>query len=117
MRAFIDLKGFDDVAPVAPGVAGFLRALGVAASRIPVGLAERAGLYRSLSADRRMLDGPALRQRARWGDSTALGVFGWLWGAGGEGPEVAQWFTVGFVGVFGDEFADAVVEGFDGVRA
>ncbi|GAB3897233.1 hypothetical protein GCM10029964_079760 [Kibdelosporangium lantanae] len=56
-QLFVDLKGFGADDPVEPGVAltGFLRALGVAESRIPVGVTEQAALYRSLLADRRML--------------------------------------------------------------
>ncbi|MEV0088735.1 transcriptional regulator [Saccharopolyspora sp. NPDC050642] len=54
---FVDLRGFDDADPVAPAQAlsGFLRALGVPAARIPDELDERAALYRSVLADRRLL--------------------------------------------------------------
>jgi DNA-binding SARP family transcriptional activator len=56
-QLFVDLKGFNEDEPVEPGVAltSFLRALGVAESRIPVGVTEQSALYRSLLADRRML--------------------------------------------------------------
>ena len=49
---FIDLHGYDE-SPVEPGQAldALLRALGVAAERIPPGLQERAGLYRSVLAE------------------------------------------------------------------
>ncbi|MET0132398.1 MAG: BTAD domain-containing putative transcriptional regulator, partial [Kibdelosporangium sp.] len=54
---FVDLKGFDEGDPVEPGsaLAGFLRALGVPDARIPVLLEERAAMYRSLVAGKRML--------------------------------------------------------------
>ncbi|MGI8309140.1 BTAD domain-containing putative transcriptional regulator [Saccharopolyspora hattusasensis] len=54
---FVDLRGFDDADPVAPeqALSGFLRALGVPAARIPDDLDERAALYRSVLADRRLL--------------------------------------------------------------
>jgi tetratricopeptide (TPR) repeat protein/transcriptional regulator with XRE-family HTH domain len=57
-QLFIDLHGYTDgVAPVEPGEAldRMLRALGVAGERIPAGLDERAGLYRSRLAGQRML--------------------------------------------------------------
>jgi tetratricopeptide (TPR) repeat protein/transcriptional regulator with XRE-family HTH domain len=55
---FIDLHGFTDgVAPVEPGDAlnRMLRSLGVPGEGIPADLDERAGLYRSRLADRRMM--------------------------------------------------------------
>ncbi|RCW43542.1 DNA-binding SARP family transcriptional activator [Halopolyspora algeriensis] len=57
-RLHASLRGFDsERAPLSPGevLAGFLKALGVAADAIPVDLDERAALYRSLLADRRVL--------------------------------------------------------------
>jgi DNA-binding SARP family transcriptional activator/tetratricopeptide (TPR) repeat protein len=53
-----DLRGFDPAGePVSPGTAvrGFLSALGVAAGSIPPGLEAQTALYRSLTAERRML--------------------------------------------------------------
>jgi tetratricopeptide (TPR) repeat protein/DNA-binding SARP family transcriptional activator len=57
-QLFIDLHGYTEgVAPVEPGEAldWMLRSLGVAGDRIPAGLDERAGLYRSRLAERRMV--------------------------------------------------------------
>jgi len=57
-QLFIDLHGYTDgVAPVEPGEAldRMLRSLGIAGERTPAGLDERAGLYRSLLADQRMV--------------------------------------------------------------
>ncbi|MEU3648672.1 BTAD domain-containing putative transcriptional regulator [Lentzea sp. NPDC034063] len=55
-RLFADLCGLQPVrAEPADVLAGFLRALGVTTTAIPDGLAERAQLYRTLLADRRML--------------------------------------------------------------
>ncbi|CAM3703383.1 BTAD domain-containing putative transcriptional regulator [Kibdelosporangium persicum] len=56
-QLFVDLKGFDEGDPVEPGsaLAGFLRALGVPDVRIPAEPAERAALYRSMVAGKRML--------------------------------------------------------------
>jgi DNA-binding SARP family transcriptional activator/Tfp pilus assembly protein PilF len=57
-QLFIDLHGYTDaVAPIEPGQAldQMLRSLGVPGERIPTGLAERAGLYRSRLADQRIL--------------------------------------------------------------
>ncbi|WP_232292728.1 AfsR/SARP family transcriptional regulator [Saccharopolyspora erythraea] len=54
---FADLRGFDETDPVAPDhvLTGFLRALGVPDARIPADADERAALYRSAVAGRRML--------------------------------------------------------------
>jgi tetratricopeptide (TPR) repeat protein len=55
---FIDLHGFTEgIAPVEPGAAldRLLRALGVPAERTPAGLDDRAALWRSVLAGRRML--------------------------------------------------------------
>jgi len=57
-QLFTDLRGFSPTEqPVAPDTAllGFLTALGVAPNRVPAELDARAALYRSLTADRRML--------------------------------------------------------------
>ncbi|MGW5351913.1 tetratricopeptide repeat protein [Streptomyces sp. NPDC004031] len=57
-QLFIDLHGYTDgVAPVEPGEAlgRMLRSLGVPGERIPAGADQRAGLYRSLLADQRVL--------------------------------------------------------------
>ncbi|HEY0638402.1 MAG TPA: helix-turn-helix domain-containing protein, partial [Pseudonocardiaceae bacterium] len=53
----VDLRGFDPERPVEPAdaLAGFLRALGVDGAAVPPGAAERAALFRSLLAGRRML--------------------------------------------------------------
>ncbi|WP_367134883.1 BTAD domain-containing putative transcriptional regulator [Saccharothrix sp. HUAS TT1] len=54
----VNLRGFDPTGvPMSPEEAlrGFLGALGVARERIPSGLDEQVGLYRSLLADRRVL--------------------------------------------------------------
>ncbi|MFJ2191499.1 AfsR/SARP family transcriptional regulator [Kitasatospora sp. NPDC087861] len=55
-RLFADLRGADRT-PSAPGavLAGFLRALGVAAEEIPPDTGERSALYRSALAGRRVL--------------------------------------------------------------
>ena len=57
-QLYLNLRGFEAAAqPVQPGEAirVFLDALAVPTYRIPVGLAEQVGLYRSLVADRRIL--------------------------------------------------------------
>ncbi|MFG1809241.1 tetratricopeptide repeat protein [Streptomyces sp. NPDC049040] len=57
-QLFIDLHGYTDgVVPVEPGEAlgWMLRSLGVADERIPADVDQRAGLYRSLLADQRLL--------------------------------------------------------------
>ncbi|MEK8173462.1 hypothetical protein NKH77_44660 [Streptomyces sp. M19] len=54
----MNLRGFDPAdAPLPPetAVRGFLGALGVGPSAIPVGLEAQTALYRSLLADRRVL--------------------------------------------------------------
>lgn len=57
-QLYANLRGFDpDSSPVRPAevLLGFLEALDVPPPRVPVGLAARSALYRSLLADRRML--------------------------------------------------------------
>jgi DNA-binding SARP family transcriptional activator/Tfp pilus assembly protein PilF len=56
-QLYINLQGYDPGEPVAPGeaLAIMLRGLGVPGQHIPVGEQERAGLFRSLLADRRVL--------------------------------------------------------------
>jgi DNA-binding SARP family transcriptional activator len=57
-QLYVDLRGFSpDAVPVAPAeaVGGFLEALGVPSSQIPVTAEVRYALYRSLIADKRML--------------------------------------------------------------
>ena len=57
-QLYASLRGFDsERAPLAPGEAltSMLKTLGVAADAIPVDLDDRAALYRSLLADRRVL--------------------------------------------------------------
>lgn len=57
-QIFVDLRGFTPGGePLAPEAAlrGFLDALGVEPSRIPLSLEAKMGLYRSLVADKRML--------------------------------------------------------------
>ena len=57
-QLYVDLRGFSpDAVPVAPAeaVGGFLEALGVPSSQIPVAAEVRYALYRSLIADKRML--------------------------------------------------------------
>jgi DNA-binding SARP family transcriptional activator/Tfp pilus assembly protein PilF len=57
-QLFLDLHGYTDgVAPTEPGEAldSMLRSLGVPGERIPADLDQRAGLYRSRLADRRMV--------------------------------------------------------------
>ncbi|MCX5194248.1 tetratricopeptide repeat protein [Streptomyces sp. NBC_00249] len=53
----VDLRGADPAAAADPTevLAGFLRALGVDGPAVPAGAGERAGLYRSLLAERRVL--------------------------------------------------------------
>ena len=57
-QLYVNLRGFEPTgAPVPPAAAlhGFLAALNVPPAQIPSGLDERAGLYRSLLAAKRML--------------------------------------------------------------
>jgi tetratricopeptide (TPR) repeat protein len=56
-QLYVNLRGYDLDQPVLPAdaLAGFLRALGVPGQDIPVRTDERAALYRSLLAGRRML--------------------------------------------------------------
>jgi len=57
-QLFINLRGFDPVAPIMPpaeAVRAFLDALDVPPQRIPVGYDAQVALYRSLLAHRRML--------------------------------------------------------------
>lgn len=57
-QLYVNLRGFDPSGPAADPVdvlREFLEALGVAAQRVPTGLAARAGLFRSLLADRQVL--------------------------------------------------------------
>lgn len=56
-QLFLDLRGHDPDAALTPGqvLTHVLRALGVPAARTPTDLAEQTGLYRSLTADRRLL--------------------------------------------------------------
>ncbi|MGN9908343.1 tetratricopeptide repeat protein [Phytohabitans sp. LJ34] len=57
-QLYVNLRGFEPAGTAvdpADAVRGLLDALAVPAERIPTGLEERAGLYRSLLADRRML--------------------------------------------------------------
>jgi tetratricopeptide (TPR) repeat protein len=56
-QLYVNLRGYDPGPPVSPEEAldRFLRALGVSPGNIPVELEDRAALYRSMLADRRML--------------------------------------------------------------
>jgi DNA-binding SARP family transcriptional activator len=57
-QLYVNLRGFDSSgAPAAHAevIRGFLDALGVPADRIPPAIADQAGLYRSLLADKRVL--------------------------------------------------------------
>jgi tetratricopeptide (TPR) repeat protein len=56
-QLFVNLRGYDTGPPLGPGAAleRFLRALGTEPSAIPRDLEERAEVYRSLLADRRIL--------------------------------------------------------------
>jgi tetratricopeptide (TPR) repeat protein/transcriptional regulator with XRE-family HTH domain len=56
-QLYIDLRGFGHGNPIAPAdvLCGFLEALGVPAAQIPVQAEARAGLYRSLLAERQVL--------------------------------------------------------------
>jgi DNA-binding SARP family transcriptional activator len=68
-QLYAELRGMSDV-PAEPGevLSRFLRALGVEQAQLPEGLGERADLYRSLLAQRRMLlvlDDAASEQQVR----------------------------------------------------
>ncbi|HEV2371012.1 MAG TPA: helix-turn-helix domain-containing protein, partial [Streptosporangiaceae bacterium] len=56
-QLYVNLRGYDPAPPVAAAdaLAGFLRALGVPGQEVPAEMDERAGLFRSLLAGRRML--------------------------------------------------------------
>ncbi|WP_329260781.1 tetratricopeptide repeat protein [Actinoallomurus sp. NBC_01490] len=56
-QLYADLGGFRAEQPVAPGqvLEGFLRALGVMPEQVPVDLAEQVALFRSLTAELRLL--------------------------------------------------------------
>jgi DNA-binding SARP family transcriptional activator len=56
-QLYVNLRGYDPAEPVAAGdaLAGFLRTLGVPGKEIPDGVQDRARLYRSSLAGRRML--------------------------------------------------------------
>ncbi len=56
-QLYVDLRGYGPDEPVsaADGLAAFLRALGVEGADIPTDLADRAAMYRTLVAGRRML--------------------------------------------------------------
>jgi DNA-binding SARP family transcriptional activator/tetratricopeptide (TPR) repeat protein len=56
-QLYVNLAGYAPGAPMPPGraLAGFLRALGAAAERIPLDVDEASALYRSLLANRRVL--------------------------------------------------------------
>ncbi|HEY1175930.1 MAG TPA: BTAD domain-containing putative transcriptional regulator, partial [Phytomonospora sp.] len=56
-QLYVDLRGFAQQAPAEPGpvLAAFLRGLGVGGDEIPAETSEKAALYRSLTAGRRLL--------------------------------------------------------------
>ncbi|RAY12107.1 SARP family transcriptional regulator [Actinomadura craniellae] len=56
-QLYVDLRGYDSSQPLRPirALTLILRSLGVPAARVPTGLDEAAGLYRSLLAERRVL--------------------------------------------------------------
>src|SRR5690606_39642897 len=55
-QLYADLRGYtDEATDPASALGSFLRALGIPVDVIPEGLAERAALYRSILADRRIL--------------------------------------------------------------
>jgi tetratricopeptide (TPR) repeat protein/DNA-binding XRE family transcriptional regulator len=69
-QLYVNLRGFDPEQPVAAEevLAGFLTALGVAGSDVPLGKAARAAQYRSLLAGRRLLvvlDNAATEEQVR----------------------------------------------------
>jgi len=81
-QLYLNLRGFEAAAPpVQPieAIRVFLDALAVPTHRIPVGLAEQVGLYRSLVADRRILvvldnarDSEQVRPLLPGGDATRV---------------------------------------------
>ncbi|WP_460442157.1 ATP-binding protein [Amycolatopsis stemonae] len=56
-QLYTDLRGFSAETAVTPDevLGAFLRALGVEPERVPAGLAEQVGLYRTVTAERRLL--------------------------------------------------------------
>src|SRR5450756_632498 len=56
-QLFVSLHGFDSAGPTSPGTVlpGLLRALGVAAPDVPARPEDQAALYRTVTAERRML--------------------------------------------------------------
>jgi DNA-binding SARP family transcriptional activator/tetratricopeptide (TPR) repeat protein len=56
-QLYVNLRGYDPGEPVsaADALAGFLRALGVTGQKIPDGMQERSGLYRTVLAGRQVL--------------------------------------------------------------
>jgi tetratricopeptide (TPR) repeat protein len=56
-QLYVNLRGYDTGPPVLPedALAGFLRALGMPGQDVPLDAEERAGAYRSLLAERRIL--------------------------------------------------------------
>lgn len=56
-QVYVSLGAFDPTGPASPGalLAHLLRSLGVAAERMPAGVAEQSALFRSLTAGRRLL--------------------------------------------------------------
>jgi tetratricopeptide (TPR) repeat protein len=56
-QLYVNLRGYDSAEPMDPGsaLAGFLHALGVAPASIPAAVHERAALYRSTLAGRRVM--------------------------------------------------------------
>jgi tetratricopeptide (TPR) repeat protein/transcriptional regulator with XRE-family HTH domain len=69
-QLYVNLRGYDPEQPVSAGeaLAGFLRALGMPGSDIPLEEAERAARYRSLAAGKRLLvvlDNAAAEEQVR----------------------------------------------------
>ncbi|GAB2973115.1 hypothetical protein GCM10027184_23570 [Saccharothrix stipae] len=56
-QLYVDLAGFSGSSPISPedALGLFLRSLGVPAREVPVEVAEQAALYRSLTADKKLL--------------------------------------------------------------
>lgn len=56
-QLYVDMRGFSAGAALSTeqALGGFLRAFGVSADRVPVELAEQAAMFRSVTADRRVL--------------------------------------------------------------